>query len=388
MTTAGEVPPDAKDWTWVLERQCPECGLEAGTLYPGDLPHLLRANAQVWLALMGDPEVAVRPEPHVWSPLEYACHVHDVHQVFHERATAMLAEERPHFANWDQDVTAVEKRYADQVPAIVGPTLVASAYAVGDVYASVSGDSWDRQGVRSDGAVFTIATLGRYHYHDVYHHLHDVAALAERVTIGAYDTYADDYADGTAEMPEAVAGNIARFVANASPGARVLEIGSGPGRDALALEQIGLSVRRTDISAGFVRQLRSAGYVADQLDPLRDELTDPLRDGAPYDAVWANASLLHVRRESLPIVLRRLAAVTRLGGTLHVTLKEGDGDQWTVHGNVSAPRFFTFWREDALREVLREAGWDVDEVRHGESRHQSSGDRSSQAWLAVFATKR
>ena len=95
MTTAGSVPPDTKDWTWVLERPCPECGLEAGSVYPGDLPHLLRANAQVWLALMGHPEVAVRPEPHVWSPLEYACHVHDVHQLFHERVTAMLTEDQP-----------------------------------------------------------------------------------------------------------------------------------------------------------------------------------------------------------------------------------------------------------------------------------------------------
>ncbi|MBF4766995.1 methyltransferase domain-containing protein [Nocardioides agariphilus] len=385
MTTAGQVPPDTKDWTWVLERPCEECGLEAGSIYPGDLPHLLRANAQVWLALMGDPEVAVRPEPHVWSPLEYACHVHDVHQLFHERVTAMLTEQRPHFANWDQDVTAVQKRYADQVPAIVGPTLVASAYAVGDVYAAVSGDTWDRPGVRSDGAVFTVATIGRYHYHDVYHHLHDVAALAERVTVGAYDSYAEDYAEGTSQMPEVVAGNIARFVASVAPGGRVLEIGSGPGRDALALEQIGLSVRRTDVSPGFVRQLRSAGYVAEELDPLRDELTDPLRDGAPYDGVWANASLLHVRRESLPIVLRRLAAATRTGGTLHMTLKEGDGEQWSVHGHVGAPRFFTYWRESPLREVLRDAGWDVNEVRHGESQPI---DRPSQSWLAVFATKR
>jgi SAM-dependent methyltransferase len=384
MTTAGPVPPDSKDWTWVLERPCPECGLEAGSIYPGDLPHLIRANAQVWLALMGDPEVAVRPEPGVWSPLEYACHVHDVHQVFHERATSMLTEDRPQFANWDQNATAIEKRYDEQVPAIVGPTLVAAAYAAGDVYASVSGEAWDRRGYRSDGAVFTVASLGRYHYHDVYHHLHDVAALAERVTIGSYDAYADDYATATSAMPDPVASNIARFVGSVGPGGRVLEIGSGPGRDALALEQIGLSVRRTDVSPGFVRALRSAGYVADELDPLRDDLTDPLRDGAPYDGVWANATLLHVRRESLPIVLRRLAAVTRPGGTLHMTLKEGDGERWSVHGNIGAPRFFTFWRENALRDVLVQAGWDVDEVRYGES---EPADRPSETWLSVFATR-
>jgi hypothetical protein len=143
-------------------------------------------------------------------------------------------------------------------------------------------------------------------------------------------------------------------------------------------------VRRTDVSPGFVRALRSAGYVADELDPLRDDLTDPLRDGAPYDGVWANAVLLHVRRESLPIVLRRLAAVTRPGGILHMTLKEGEGERWSVHGNIGAPRFFTYWREDALRDLLLQAGWDVEEVRYGDS---EPADRPSETWLSVFATR-
>ena len=268
------------------------------------------------------------------------------------------------------------------MPLIVGPTLVASAYAVADLYATVSGEDWDRTGVRSDGSVFTIATLGRYHLHDVFHHLHDVSALANRVTVASYDAYADDYAAGTCVMPDSVAANVARFVAGLAPGSRVLEIGSGPGRDALALEQIGMNVRRTDITPAFVRQLNSAGFTADVVDPLRDDLTDPLRDGTPYDAVWANASLLHVRRDSLPVVLRRLAAVTRAGGSLHLTLKEGDGERWSVHGHVAAPRFFTYWREDALREVLLEEGWDVDEVRSGDER-----DRG-ETWLAVFATRR
>ena len=384
MTSAGPITPDTKDWTWVLERPCPECGYDASTVGVADLPRRIRANAVVWLALMGDPEVAVRPAPGVWSPLEYACHVHDVHQVFHERLTAMMTEHEPEFPNWDQDATAVERRYDQQVPAIVGPTLVASAYAVGDVYASVPDDDWGRKGVRSDGSVFNIASLGRYHLHDIEHHLHDVAQLAERVTMNSYDAFAEEYAAGTSAMPDDVTDNVNHFVDLVGTEARVLEIGSGPGRDAVALEQIGLSVRRTDISRGFVQHLRIAGYVADQLDPLRDDLTDTQRGGAPYDAVWANASLLHVAREGLPVVLARLAAVTRPGGTLHLTLKEGDGERWSVHGHVGAPRYFTYWREDALRAHLAEAGWVVDEVRRGES---EPIDRPSEAWLAIFATR-
>jgi hypothetical protein len=37
-----------------------------------------------------------------------------------------------------------------------------------------------------------------------------------------------------------------------------------------------------------------------------------------------------------------------------------------------------------LREVLREAGWRVDEVRRGES---EPVDRPNEAWLAAFATR-
>ncbi len=39
---------------------------------------------------------------------------------------------------------------------------------------SVTGEQWARTGRRSDGAVFTAETIGRYFVHDWVHHLHDV----------------------------------------------------------------------------------------------------------------------------------------------------------------------------------------------------------------------
>ena len=138
----------------------------------------------------------------------------------------------------------------------------------------------------------------------------------------------------------------------------MLEVGSGSGRDAPALEERGLSVRRTDIAPGFVRLLRAEGHDADVVDPLTDDLADPERD-APYDGVWASASLLHVRREDLPRVLANLAAVTPPAAPLHLAVKEGDGARFSTHGSVAGPRHFTFWREQPLRDVLADAGWDV-----------------------------
>jgi hypothetical protein len=67
-----------------------------------------------------------------------------------------------------------------------------------------------------------------------------------------------------------------------------------------------------------------------------------------------------------------------------MTLKEGDGEGWFVRGSVGGPRFFTFWREDAVRDALVQAGWEIDEVRHGEA---EPAGRPPEAWLAVFATR-
>jgi SAM-dependent methyltransferase len=154
----------------------------------------------------------------------------------------------------------------------------------------------------------------------------------------------------------------------------VLEIGSAGGRDALALEERGVSVRRTDVSPAFVELLRGRGHDADVLDPLTDDL------GGPYDGVWANACLLHVPRTDLSTVLSRLAAATRPGGVLAMSLKEGDGEEWSTHGHVRAPRRFTYWREEPLRAALDDSGWRVLALTH-----EVGGN--GQPWLVVRARR-
>jgi len=192
-------------------------------------------------------------------------------------------------------------------------------------------------------------------------------------TIAAYQAHAEAYAGGTATVPDSVARDLDDFTSRVGAGGRVLEIGSGSGRDARELEARGLVVRRTDVTPAFVDLMRAAGHDADVLDPLADDL------GGPYDGVWANAVLLHLSREDLPVVLERLHAVIVPGGTLFASLKEGDGDAWSTHGHVDAPRHFTFWREEPLRAVLAGAGWRVATVRH------TRGSRDD--WLDVYAER-
>ncbi|WP_050669503.1 class I SAM-dependent methyltransferase [Luteipulveratus halotolerans] len=139
-------------------------------------------------------------------------------------------------------------------------------------------------------------------------------------TIASYQEGAQEYRAATESgLRSPLADAAGQYARTLSPGARVLEIGSGTGRDARELESLGLSVRRPDITPAFVEMMRADGYTADVLDPLTDDL------GGPYDGVWASAVLVHLTREETDVVLRRLATVTRPSGRLFASLKEGDG---------------------------------------------------------------
>jgi DinB superfamily len=169
------IEPDTKDWTWVLQRPCPDCGLDTRLIRRDDLGAMIRANAAAWPGVLtgpGDPRQ--RPAPGRWSALEYGCHVRDCAALYAERLALMLAEDGPLFANWDQDETAVTARYAEQDPAQVAAGLTVAAGVLADRFDAVTGRQWQRTGSRSDGAHFTIETFGRYFIHDPVHHLFDV----------------------------------------------------------------------------------------------------------------------------------------------------------------------------------------------------------------------
>jgi hypothetical protein len=166
---------DTKDWTWVLQRTCDECGYDARSVVRDQVPSTVRRYAASWLDVLATPEVRRRPTPRIWSPLEYGCHVRDVFRIFDERLELMLEEHDPLFANWDQDETAIVDRYWEQDPVVVSRGLLEAAEAIARRFATVDGALWARPGRRSDGARFTVDSFARYFLHDPVHHLHDVA---------------------------------------------------------------------------------------------------------------------------------------------------------------------------------------------------------------------
>ena len=169
------IVPDDKDWTWVLERRCPDCGFDTQAVDRDELADRIAATSDAWRAILERPDVGRRPDESTWSPLEYACHVRDVHRVYAGRvATDARRGRSPLRRTGTRTPPRSRTTTPQQDPATVADELAAAGATLGDLFAGVEGEGWQRTGRRSDGASFTIDSIGRYYLHDIEHHLWDV----------------------------------------------------------------------------------------------------------------------------------------------------------------------------------------------------------------------
>jgi hypothetical protein len=171
--------PDTKNWTWVIDRPCPECGYDADDYSDADIAGAILANSRSWPGVLARADVRIRPNDSTWSALEYAAHVRDVLRVYLERIRLMLDTDDPLYPNWDQDATAIADHYNEQDPLEVSGELTDAAAALAVVFETVGSDGhlaagWARVGRRSDGARFTVSSISRYLLHDLEHHRWDV----------------------------------------------------------------------------------------------------------------------------------------------------------------------------------------------------------------------
>lgn len=188
-------------------------------------------------------------------------------------------------------------------------------------------------------------------------------------TLAAYERHAAQYVERTSIARSSLVDDL---IALTSGGSSVLELGSGPGRDAAALEAAGLVVHRTDGAVSFVERFHLGGLEARILNVHADDF------GGPYDAVFANAVLLHVSRLLLPRVLEVALHATHVGGVLAASFKKGTGEDWSAK-KLDAPRHFTFWQEEDLRRVVLAAGWTPLQIA------ESTQPTSTERWITLTA---
>ena len=145
-------------------------------------------------------------------------------------------------------------------------------------------------------------------------------------TIAWYTANAARYTPGFDRTPSR---ELDPFLDRLEPGARVLELGCGGGRDSARIAARGFAIDATDGTAAMVEATRSVPGV-----PARQLAFDQLAAIEEYDAVWAQACLIHVSRKSFADVLDRIHAALRPGGWHFASFKLGEGEGRDAFGRL------------------------------------------------------
>jgi hypothetical protein len=172
-----------------------------------------------------------------------------------------------------------------------------------------------------------------------------------RRTVADYERSAREYVATVDGRPSAGAEALRRLAAAVKPGTRVLEIGSGPGWDADALEALDIEVHRTDAAAAFCDFQAERGKHCDRLDLLSDRID------RRYGGAMMLCVLQHFSRAQLGGVLRKLAGALDAGGPLLLMYPEGD-DENLEHGTAGDYQVVR-WTPPAFDAHLAQAGFTV-----------------------------
>lgn len=189
-------------------------------------------------------------------------------------------------------------------------------------------------------------------------------------TLRYYDEHAAAFTDDTVTTDMSTIQEA--FIRQLEPGAHILDLGCGSGRDTKFFLSKGFAVTPVDGSAEMCTIAKdNTGLEVRQL------LFQNLDYIEAFDAVWACASLLHVPSNDLPHIFALIHRALKGRGLLYCSFKYG-----TFEGERNG-RFFTDLTEDDIKKLLPPLFsptriWTTSDARPG---------RSDEKWLNVMARR-
>ncbi|MHA6333259.1 class I SAM-dependent methyltransferase [Qipengyuania sp. CAU 1752] len=194
---------------------------------------------------------------------------------------------------------------------------------------------------------------------------------ADLATIRFYQQQAPHYTLSFGQGPSA---RLDPFLDRLEPGAKVLELGCGGGRDSARILERGFDLDATDGVAAMVAKANERFDV-----DARVMLFEQLDAENQYDAVWAHACLLHAAQADLPDILGSINRALKPGGWHFASYKMGDGEGRDLLG-----RLHNFPSPDWLQDTYLSAGFDVETTV---SYPGKAADGTQRDWIALTVRK-
>jgi 8-oxo-dGTP diphosphatase len=205
-------------------------------------------------------------------------------------------------------------------------------------------------------------------------------AMKKLVTLNSYEASASDYTTNTSDLhPKEEA---QKFITRLPSGAKIVDIGCGPGRDAKVFSSFCLEVIGVDFSAKMIELAKQNApscsfYVMDI-----EKLTFAPES---FHGIWANCALLHVPKQNIPSVLDKMRMILKPKGVLYLSVKRSHiNESFAADGRYGGlEKYWSFYEPDELVKLLNEAKFQIVDVDIA----NKSSDYHTHPIIKIFAEK-
>lgn len=135
------------------------------------------------------------------------------------------------------------------------------------------------------------------------------------------------------------------------PSGHILEIGSGPGRDAEALIKRGYEYTGTDISKGLLHIARKRNPKA----TLLEKSVYNLDFDTKFDGFWTAATLFHIPKSKIAEALSKIRKNMKTDAVGFISVKKGSGEKIEDSTN----RFFAYYSLEEFAQVLEDNNFEI-----------------------------
>jgi SAM-dependent methyltransferase len=175
----------------------------------------------------------------------------------------------------------------------------------------------------------------------------------DQATIEAYNRYSQIYDQEVIEFWENFPKTTVDEFSKRLGGKRVINLGSGSGRDALILKNKGVEVICVDASSEMVKITRGLGF-----ETIETDFSNYNFNESEFDGVWAYTSLLHLRKEDLKKVLKEIYKSLKPRGVFLIGMIEGFYEgKIEIENMPEEKRYFRYYEELELKKIVEEVGF-------------------------------
>lgn len=206
---------------------------------------------------------------------------------------------------------------------------------------------------------------------------HDTISQIVLQTVAAYERSAREFLARWGRRRYRRPPLLCQWLSRLPKRARLLDLGCGGGQDAHYLWQEGYDViglDRTPALLSFARR-RSRTLPLVRADMRRLPLCYRSVDG-----IWAAASLIHLPKAVVGVILADLLDLTQPGGFLAAIFTHGTKSRVLNRGWIPG-RYVARWRKSELERAVRSAGWHVLDVK------VVTGQERRGRWINVMAQR-